>query len=202
MTSVFKRYGFWGSLRLGRDIFLTKILFPNARLIRFPVYIRGKKFISVGNNMTSGVGLRIDAFPHNDKIRNAVISIGSNVEVNDYVHIGAIESVTIGNNVLIASKVFISDHNHGSYSGDNQSSPLEAPKERPLQVKPIVIGDNVWIGESVTILPGVVIGEGSVIGASSVVTKSVPPRCIAVGAPAAVVKMYNDVTQKWEESRG
>jgi lipopolysaccharide O-acetyltransferase len=198
MTPVFKRYGFWGSLRLCRDLILTKILFSAARLVRYPVYIRGRQFISFGKDLTTGVGMRIDAFPVKDMKGKKVVTFGSNVEINDYVHIGAIESVVIGNNVLIASKVFISDHNHGSYSGVHHSSPDSSPGDRPLFSKPVIIEDNVWLGESVMVLPGVVIGAGSIIGASSVVTKSIPPGCIAVGLPATVVKKYNSSTRQWE----
>lgn len=53
---------------------------------------------------------------------------------------------------------------------------------------PIEIGDDCWIGGNVTILPGVTIGSGSTIGAGAVVTKSVPPRSLAVGNPARVVR--------------
>ena len=54
--------------------------------------------------------------------------------------------------------------------------------------RPVTIGDNVWICAGALILPGVTIGEGSVIGAGSVVTRSVPPRCLAVGNPCRVIR--------------
>jgi len=113
------------------------------------------------------------------------------------VHIAAGEKVVIGNDVLIASRVFISDLNHGSYSGEEQDSPLTKPNERLLFTKPVHIKDNVWIGENVCILPGVTIGRGCVIGSMSVVTKSIPDYSIAVGIPAKVVKQYDFETNRW-----
>ena len=195
-----KIYGVFGLVRLLFSLLLTqldKIYFGSSiRLIRRPVYIRGRKYISIGNGFTSGVGLRMDAFPIGN---NICIEIGNNVEVNDYVHIGAIQSVTIGDNVLIASKVFISDHNHGHYGTKNRhDSPESIPKERELSYAPVVIANNVWIGESVSIMPGVTIGKGSIIGALAVVTRTIPPYCIAVGSPAKVIKIYNFDTSKWE----
>ena len=40
-------------------LFRTKLLFPNARLIRFPFDIRNKDFISIGKGFTSGPGCRL-----------------------------------------------------------------------------------------------------------------------------------------------
>lgn len=57
-----------------------------------------------------------------------------------------------------------------------------------VQGKGVRIGKGAWIGANVTIVPGVTIGEGAVIGAGSVVTHDVPPRAVAVGNPARVVK--------------
>jgi acetyltransferase-like isoleucine patch superfamily enzyme len=110
-----------------------------------------------------------------------------------------VKSVTIGDRVLIASKVFISDHNHGSYKGaTGQSHPAQPPASRALHVAPVLIDDDVWIGEFVSILPGVHIGRGSVIGAQSVVTRDVPPGCVAVGNPARVIRRFNFDTSSWE----
>lgn len=50
------------------------------------------------------------------------------------------------------------------------------------------IGENCFIGGRSLILPGVEIGDNCVIGAGSVVTKSVPPRSIAAGNPARVIR--------------
>ena len=122
------------------------------------------------------------------------------MQINDFVHINAVDCVKIGNNVLIASKVFITDLAHGSYRGDdNDSSPEEIVINRKLSSKSVEIGDNVWIGELVSILPGVQIGKNCIIGANSVVTKSIPDNCIAVGNPAKIIKKYNFETKHWEK---
>ncbi|HPD55168.1 MAG TPA: DapH/DapD/GlmU-related protein, partial [Bacteroidia bacterium] len=54
------------------------------------------------------------------------------------------------------------------------------------------IGRGVWIMPNVTIAPGITIGDEAVIATGSVVTKDVPPRCLAAGVPAKVVKDFSD----------
>jgi acetyltransferase-like isoleucine patch superfamily enzyme len=44
--------------------------------------------------------------------------------------------------------------------------------------------DHVSVGANATVLPGVTIGEGSFVAAGAIVTEDVPPRTLAVGAPA------------------
>jgi lipopolysaccharide O-acetyltransferase len=194
LSSLARRYGVLGFIRLVRDTLLTRIITPQARLIRYPYYIRGKTYIQIGKEFTSGVGLRMDAFG----TRKHQILIGDRVQLGDYCHIGAIESIVIGDDVLIASKVFISDHNHGNYGvGSDTSPPNTTPYSRPLSSSAINIEKNVWIGESVHILAGVTVGEGSVIGAGSVVTRSVPPYSIAAGSPARVIKEYDFSGKRW-----
>lgn len=192
------QYDLLGSLRMIRNLILTKIFFPQARIIRFPFDIRNKKHIHIGNGLTTGYGCRIEAHPLNSNIKKCLI-FGTNIELNDYVHIAAGEKIIIGNNVLIASKVFISDINHGNYTDTNQDNPLTVPNIRKLSTKPLIIEDNVWIGESVSILPGVTIGKGSIIGANSLVSKSVPPFSIAVGNPARVIKQYDFNKSTWNK---
>ncbi|WP_278020425.1 hypothetical protein [Flavobacterium ginsengisoli] len=130
------------------------------------------------------------------------MKIGKNVQINDFVHITAVENVLIEDNVLIASKVYISDSSHGSYKGDeNDSNPNLIPKDRLLVSKPITIKENVWLGEFVSVLPGVTIGKGTIVGANSVVSKSLPEYVIAVGIPAKPIKKFNFQSQKWEKYR-
>jgi lipopolysaccharide O-acetyltransferase len=190
MHNTFLNYGFRGFLRLIRDKTYTILVFPSSRLIRLPIYIRGKKGIFGCRNLTTGINLRIDIIQN--KTHTTKLYIGDNVQINDYVHIAVSEGVYIGNNTLIASKVLISDHNHGKYNGQFQSSPNESPINRILTSKEVVIGKNVWIGEFVTILPGVTIGDGAIIGSMSVVSNDIPKNTIVFGSPARVHKEFSD----------
>jgi len=197
MINKYKIYGFFGMIKLVIFFVRTKFFNRRSRLIRFPITIRGRNYIDFGTNLTTGIGCRIEAFPYFSN--GTIIEFGNNVEINDYVHITGVSKVIIGNDVLIASKVYISDSQHGNYSGDSfQDSPFSTPNSRKLSYKPVIIEDNVWIGESVCILAGVRIGRGAVIGANSVVTKDVPECSIMAGNPAKIIKKYNIDTHKWE----
>jgi len=68
---------------------------------------------------------------------------------------------------------------------DNDQHGLVRRMELP-QSDPAIIEDHVWIGS--VILPGVRIGSRAVIGAGSIVTKDIPPRCVAAGNPARVLR--------------
>ncbi len=181
------------------SLIYTKLFFPGARLIRRPVYIRGKKFLQYGKGLTTGYNCRLEMFDNGNGIKKKLI-IGLNCKMGDNVHIAASERVVIGDNCLMASKIYISDTSHGDYSDMSvDSSPDIAPDDRPLYSKPVCIGNNVWIGENVCILLGVTIGDGCIIGANSVVNKDIPKDCIAVGSPAKVIKRFNRELNKWEK---
>lgn len=195
---MLRSYGITGTMKLILYKIRSKFLFSKARLIRFPFHIRGRKFIIVENGFTTGFNCRMDAFNVNKK-KGPLIIIGKNVQINDFVHFGAVEKIEVHDNVLIASKVFITDHNHGKYSGSNQDSPLTPPRSRPLYSSPVIIEKNVWIGEFVSILPGVTIGEGSIIGSTSVVNKDIPAFSIAVGIPAKVIKSFDFKSNEWKQ---
>lgn len=197
MKSFISRYGIMGSCRVLCYLLYTKLFFPRARLVRLPFDVRNKKNINFGKGLTTGVGCRIEAYPVD--ISKVCLTIGKYVEMNDHVHITAMEHVSIGNNVLLASKIYISDCSHGSYSGNEfDDSPLTAPNGRKMVTKPVTIEDNVWIGEFVSVLPGAYIGKGAIIGTMSVVTGHIPEYSIAVGSPAKVIKKFNFETQRWE----
>lgn len=194
MRSYLINYGFFGLLRLFRDFILTKIFYKQCRIIRFPFYIRGARFIHFGKGFSTGVNCRIDAFKFGDN--NPNLFFGNNVKLNDYVHIAASSKVYIGNNVLIASKVFITDHDHGSYQACSHDI-LQSPDSREIVSSPTIINDNVWLGENVSVLSGVTIGKNAIIGASSVVTKDIPEYSICIGNPARIIKTYCKERLKW-----
>jgi lipopolysaccharide O-acetyltransferase len=189
------KYTFNGYIHLLRSLLYTKIFYKKSRIIRMPVDIRHKKRIDFGTCLTTGKFCRIEATEGNGKS----LYFGDQVQINDFVHITAKKSVTIGDNVLIASKVYISDCTHGCYSPDNSSSPYTPPEDRELFAKPVVIEKNVWIGENVCVLPGSHIGFGSIIGANSLVNSKIPPLTISVGSPARVIKKYNLDLNVWEK---
>lgn len=129
------------------------------------------------------------------------IEIGDEVCFSDGVHISSIASVAIGNRCLFGSRIYVSDHNHGIYGGEQQSRPEEPPSHRQLGGGgPVVIGENVWVGDNSVILGPATIGNGAIIGANSVVRGVVPANTIVAGAPAKPIKVFNCATGTWDKA--
>jgi acetyltransferase-like isoleucine patch superfamily enzyme len=63
-------------------------------------------------------------------------------------------------------------------------------------IKPINVGNNVFIGFGAMILPGVTIGNNVIIGAHSLVTKNIPSNVVAAGVPARIIKPLGDYKEK------
>lgn len=169
--------------------FSKRINSVDRQILFAPVYAKGYKYITIGRNFSAGPGFRIECWDRYMNFSyNPSIVIGNNVSFNYNCHIGAINRISIGDNVLVGSNVLITDHGHGS------SEDIDIPpSKRPLYSKgPIVIEENVWIGECVAILPGVTVGRNSIIGANAVVTKDIPPYSIVGGNPAKVIKNMID----------
>jgi acetyltransferase-like isoleucine patch superfamily enzyme len=118
--------------------------------------------------------------------------IGNRVTATGALQISALDSIIIDDDVMFAANVFICDGFHGY---ESTAIPY---KDQPMtKVAPIRIGKGCWVGQNVIVMPGVVIGEMSIIGANSVITKSIPPRSIAVGSPARVIKRWSEVGNEW-----
>lgn len=129
------------------------------------------------------------------------IEIGDHVSFSDSVHLSAIERIAIGNHVLMGSRIYISDHNHGIYKGEDQCTPSEPPAFRKLGGGgPVVIGKNVWIGDNSVIVGPAQIGDGAIIGANSVVRGRIESGSMVAGAPAKLVKKFNPATGCWERA--
>ena len=152
-----------------------------------PMRLNGLKYVSVGNGTFIEAGVQLTAWDsHNGNHYTPKITIGNRCTIRNYAHITAIDSITIGNDLMTGTNVLITDNSHGQSTREHMSLPFN---KRPLHSKgPVAIGDNVWLGNNVCVMPGVTIGDGAIIGANSVVTHDVPAYAVAAGMPAKVIK--------------
>ncbi len=85
--------------------------------------------------------------------------------------------IRIGDNTVISQKVYLCASTH-EY----------AKKDFPLILKPITIGNGVWIAADAFIGPAVNIENDAVVAARSVVVKNVEKNAIVGGNPAKFIK--------------
>ena len=149
-----------------------------------PLTIFNEEYIRIGEDTLIGPGVSLSAgmVPGQDCITSPVVSIGDRCLIGRGSGIVGHFSITIGNDVWTGHHVYITDQNHDytdiSVPISQQSQPEKA----------VSIGDGSWIGFGSVVLPGVTIGRHVVVGANSVVTTDLPDYCVAVGAPARVIK--------------
>lgn len=131
----------------------------------------------------------------------SIITIGNNCQIGN-VNFNCADSITVGNDVLMAWGITLIDNDSHSvewkyrqhdakqsYKDYKKYGNVSQNKDwSHVEIKPIVIKDKVWIGFNSIILKGVTLGEGCVVGAGSVVTKNVPEYTVVGGNPAKVIK--------------
>jgi acetyltransferase-like isoleucine patch superfamily enzyme len=146
-------------------------------------WVQGKGEIIVGDNVTFdgkssfSFAARYTTLP--------ALSVGDNSFIGHDCVFTVGSKITIGRDCLFAVGVRVSDAPGHPTDPKQRLERLPAPNEA---VRPVVIGDNVWIGAYATIFPGVTIGTGSVIGTGAVVTKSVGENILVAGNPARVIR--------------
>lgn len=114
----------------------------------------------------------------------ARIEIGAGSQLSGASITARSTTVRLGRQVLMAPNCVIVDSDfHAPWPPEARAT--EPGLERDA---PVTIGDHAWIGMRTIILKGVTVGEGALVGAGSVVTSDIPPRCLAAGAPARVVR--------------
>lgn len=129
------------------------------------------------------VGKNVVIYPDVMLFGDGIIEIGDNVDIGNGTIIYASKDggVKIGSNTMIAAQTYIIDCDHGVELG-------KLMREQANTVKPVVIGEDVWIAAGCKILKGSKIGNGAVIGAASVVKGEIADNAVAVGAIAKVKK--------------
>jgi len=159
-----------------------------------PVLVRGASRIFLGDRVCIRDGARLEVVNSPQATWTPTLQIGSDVNIEQGVHIVCQCSIVIEDQVSITPYCVIVDTNH----------PIDAPDRLPkigdrLPGAPshVRIGTGSFIGTHSVILPGVTIGRGCVIGAGSVVTSDIPDFSIAVGAPARVVRSFDPSNSTW-----
>jgi acetyltransferase-like isoleucine patch superfamily enzyme len=137
----------------------------------------------LGDGVCFGTNARLECFVSSTMPeRTPKLIISGGTTFGDGVHIGCINRIEIGRNVLFGSYVLIVDHSHGHPREDLIEPNLVSPHHRPIISKAgVKIEDKVWIGDGAVILAGAHIGEGAVIGANAVVRGKILSRTTFIG---------------------
>ena len=145
-------------------------------------YLGGKVFIEIGDNVRLSSKIAITG---NKIFDRPTLRIGNNTYIAGGANIGVAKEISIGDNCYIGDAIIF----------DNDGHPIDHIKRRqylPVEkedVKPITIGNDVWIIIGGTIITkGVTIGDGAIITGGSVVVKDVEPFTLVGGNPAKLIK--------------
>ncbi len=145
-----------------------------VRLLRYKSKGVDIKFVPQGGYelMIAGDISKFKIHPTSHLKSDTFIECSGGVSIGKYFHVGR------------GFCVYSSNHNYQSESS--------IPYDDIAILKPVKIGDCVWIGANVSIVPGVTIGEGAVVGMGAVVTCDVPSGAIVGGNPARIIG-YRDM---------
>jgi acetyltransferase-like isoleucine patch superfamily enzyme len=157
--------------------------FGRRSVIQPPLRLGGVDRIAVGTGVMIGPGSWLQVI--GDEHDGVAIEIGDGTSIVGHCVLSAASSIRLGRRVLIARNAYISDHSHAF-----QDVSRAVMDQGITGIAPVVVDDGAWLGENVVVGPGVRIGRGAVIGAGSVVLADVPDHCVAVGAPARVVRSF------------
>ncbi|QWD32247.1 acyltransferase [Polynucleobacter paneuropaeus] len=169
---------------LNTFLYLKNIKFIENKIrINYPADINEIINIRIGHKVT----IKEWSWINTSKIKKKInLVIGNNTTIGRFCHINALNFVSIGNNVLISDRVYISD---GSHNYKNVELPIN--QQGISRLFQVILEDGCWIGVGACIMPGVTIGKNSVISANSVVTMDVPDNSVAGGNPAKIITVLN-----------
>jgi acetyltransferase-like isoleucine patch superfamily enzyme len=161
--------------------------FGDGSLIAFPwVTLYNEHHIEIGSDTMIGPYCALSAgmLPGQTCLTSPVVKIGDRCLIGRGSGIVGHLAISIGNDVWTGHHVYITDQNHGYEDVTRPISQQTQPEQ------PVIIGDGSWLGAGTVVLPGATIGRHVAIGANAVVTGVLPDYCVAVGAPARVIRQY------------
>lgn len=161
-------------------------------LIYKPLFLYGRKYISLGKSVNLFKGARIECISSwKGQKFNPHLIIHDNTSFEQSAHISCVNKIEIGKNCTFSARTYITDCSHSYEKID------EKVLNQKLVVKDVKIGDNCFVGMDVKIFPGVTIGDNVIIGANSIVTHDIPSYSVVVGCPAKVIKKYDFEKKEW-----
>jgi acetyltransferase-like isoleucine patch superfamily enzyme len=146
-------------------------------------WVQGKGDIILGDNVT--LGGRANIFFAARFSERPVLRIGDNTGIGHQCSFVVGKEISIGRHCRFASSIAVFD------TSGHPSDPVARMNGEPPgmdDVRPVIIGDNVWIGTGSAIYPGVVIGDNSIVSANSVVMNNVPANTVVAGNPARMIR--------------
>ena len=120
------------------------------------------------------------------------LMIGDGTHIDRLCHIACVGTIEIQDQVLMGERVLIGDtfHEYEDVTTPVIGQPMAPPEK-------ITVERGSYIGLGAMLMPGVTVGEQAYVGAGALVTADVPPRTVAVGNPARMMKRYDDERATW-----
>jgi acetyltransferase-like isoleucine patch superfamily enzyme len=177
---------YWGFLAICYSFFFKAFKFPSH--IGIPIFTLGLNRVTIGKRVRIMPGLRIETH------KNGTITFENNVSIGQNFHITSAGNLVIGSNTTILGNVFVTNIDH-----DYQEIGKHILDQKMI-VRETIVGENCFIGYGAAIQAGTVLGKHCVVGANAVVRGTFPDYCVIVGAPAKIIKRYNDSTLCWERT--
>lgn len=177
-----KRRWYERNRRLARRWRINRHAARNGFFVRFPVEGELLEALDEGR-LTIGEGTLLEPGCWLTLAPEARIEIGAGCFLNRNTMIAAHELVKIGDHTMLANGCFVGDADHRF---DDPEVPIT--HQGFTSKGPVEIGANCWFGVNCAVTSGVTVGERCVVGSNSVVNKDLPPRTIAAGVPARVIK--------------
>jgi len=145
-------------------------------------YLSGKVYIEIGDNV---ILHSVTTIAGNKVYDRPILKVGNNTYIGSRVGFNVAQEISIGDYCYLADNITIRDNDGHplDHKLRNQNQPVDKK-----DVKPVIIGSNVWIGSGCIIHKGITIGDGAIIGSGSVVINDVDPSTIVAGNPAKVIK--------------
>ncbi|WP_299568286.1 acyltransferase [uncultured Shewanella sp.] len=178
---------FWFVRGLLYKFFLGEFKLPSY--IGKPVFIGNFNRIFIGKRVRIFPGARIE--PVDNK---SSIVFQENISIGQNFHVTSKGTLTIGKNTTILENVMITNIDH-----DYTEIGVHILKQKYI-TKLTSIGPNCFIGYGAVIQAGTVLGTQCIVGANSVVRGVYPSYCVIVGAPAKIVKRYDQSSRSWKRT--